>query len=158
MTKSNMYSVSADEIWGLFADYVEGNPDAGALALSTKPLPPAALNALEKSLAAFGYGNDALAYATLLPHETDAEGANAALDPQAEFLLIEGLDPICLIACDERAIASLEATYRTTCKRDAAQHIFGRPCGVCEDLPALLTTDQGKQRAWSLLKTLPRIA
>ena len=157
MASSNMYSASADEIWGLFADYVEGSPDAGALALSTGPLSPTACNALEKSLAAFGYGNDALAYATLLPHGVDANGAGEALDPQAEFLLIEGLDPICLIACDERAIASLETTYRTTCKRDAAQHVFGRPCVAFGDLPILLTTDQGKQRAWSLLKTLPRI-
>lgn len=157
MTNSNMYSASADEIWGLFADYVEGNPNAGALALSTEPLSPTARNALEKSLAAFGYGDDALAYATLLPHEVEANGSGETLDPRAEFLLIEGLDPICLIACDERAVASLETTYRTTCKRDAAQHVFGRPCVAFDNLPVLLTTDQGKQRAWSLLKTLPRI-
>ena len=157
MSKSNMYSASADEIWGLFADYVEGNPDGGAVTLSTEPLPSEARNALEKSLAAFGYGDDALAYATLLPHGADADSGAAMLDPQAEFLLIEGLDPICLIACDERAIASLEATYRTTCKRDAGVRVFGRPCVLLRDIADMLKTDQGKQRVWALLKTLPRI-
>lgn len=157
-----MYSISADEIRGLFGDYVEGSESGAAVALSAEPLPHDARNALEKSLEAFGYGGDALAYATLAQRNADAEDneteVDADLDSRALFLLIEGLDPICLIVCDRRAAAAIEAAYRTACGRDVAQHVFGRPCVIFEDLPALLASDQGKQRAWSLLKTLPRIS
>ena len=162
MAESNMYSISADEIRGLFGDYVEGSENGAVVALSAEPLPHDACNALEKSLEAFGYGRDALAYATLTQRNADAERDETAigtsLDSRALFLLIEGLDPICLIICDQQAAAAIEAAYRTACGHDAAQHVFGRPCVIFNDLPALLATDQGKQRAWSLLKTLPRIS
>ena len=161
-----MYSISANEIWDLFSDFVEGNPDGGALALSTQPLPANARDALERSLDAFGYGRNALAYVTLEARAAAGQPAQTAdstapyaapLDPRAQFLLIEGIDPICLIACDDRAVASLEAAYRTACTRDTSMRILGRPCVLFGDLPALLATDQGKQRAWALLKTLPRL-
>ena len=151
-----MYSISADEIRGLFEDYVEGSESGAVVALSDGPLPASARNALEKSLEAFGYGAEALAFATVLPR-TGGEAGSARLDPQALFLLIEGIDPVCLVACDRQAAAALAATYRTACNRNAAQRIFGRPCVIFDDLPALLQSDAGKQRAWSLLKTLPRI-
>ena len=156
MAESNMYSASAEEIWELFGDFVEGNPDGGALALSTFPLAADARNALERSLEAFGYGRDALAFVTLLPRA--GASAGAALDAHAEFLLIEGIDPICLIACDERAIASLEAAYRTPCTRDAGMRVLGRPCVLLRDLSAMLASDQEKQRLWAILKTLPKWA
>ena len=152
-----MYSASADEIWELFGDYVEGNPDAAAAALSARPLSSAARNALEKSLAAFGYGEGALAYATLNPRGSEAGEADGTLDPHAQFLLIEGLDPICLIACDEQAISSLEATYRVACKRNASSRVFGRPCVLLSDIDRMLESDQGKQRLWALMKTLPKL-
>ena len=152
-----MYSVSADEIWELFSDYVEGNPNGTVVALSSEPLPAVARNALEKSFDAFGYGAGALAYVTLEAHAAKSADACAPLDPQAQFLLLEGLDPVCLIACDHRAVASLAATYRTSCAVDTAPRIFGRPCVLFNDLASLLATDSGKQRAWSLLKTLPKM-
>ena len=162
MANSNMYSISADEIRGLFGDYVEGSENGAVVALSAEPLPHDARNALEKTLDAFGYGGDALAYATLVQRNASAKGDDSpisdSLDSHALFLLIEGLDPICLIVCDWKAATTVEAAYRTACGRDTAQHVFGRPCVIFNDLSALLASDQGKQRAWSLLKTLPRIS
>ena len=101
MSKSNMYSVSADEIRGLFDDYVEGSESGAVVALSGDPLPDHARDALEKSLEAFGYGREALACATLRPRtgiDASDDADDARLDPQALFLLIEGLDPVCLVA------------------------------------------------------------
>ena len=147
-----MYGASAADIWDIFGDYVSGNPSAIVLALGNNIPGEAAQNALDKTFASFGYGNDACAFATLSPQRGDGP----QLDPQALFMLIEGLDPVCIVCVDEAATHAAENAYRTTCKLDSSVRIFGRPAAAFRDLNALVGSSEGKQKAWSVLKTLPR--
>ena len=155
MPQSNIYGAGAASILELFSDYVEGEADRAALVLGTKKPSPAASNALEKSLAAFGFGDDALSYATTIPLDGASE-SSTLLDPQALFLLVEGIDPILLVCTDAEAISVLAQAYRIALQPDSATRVFGRPAVLFEDLDALVATDAGKQKAWKLLKALPR--
>ena len=157
MSRSNIFEAGAVEVTDLFADYLEGSPTAGsclALAFSEKPLGTAERAAIQKSLAALGFGEDACTYATALPRGGEAEAGDIPLDAQATFLLVEGLDPLRIIACDRRSTELLARAYRTTFAPDSAVRIFGRPSTAFADLASLLATDAGKQKAWALFKTL----
>ena len=171
MATTSAYGASAREIRELFGDYLDGGAtraadaaaDAAAgvdetprpaLALSAAPLPDVARSALEKSLAAFGFGDDACLFATLAPHNPAAEGGDIRLDAQALFLLVEGIDPLYVIATDEESAAALAAAYRTEFPLDAPIRAFGRPAAAFANLSALLQTDAGKQKAWQVLKSL----
>ena len=173
MAKTSAYGASAREIRELFGDYLDGGAgeaagagsgeSAGegagaaprpALALSAEPLPAVARNAIEKSLAAFGFGDDACLFATLVPRDPTVEGGDIRLDAQALFLLVEGLDPLYVIAADADSAAALAAAYRTEFPLDAPIRAFGRPAAAFADLGALLQTDAGKQKAWQVLKSL----
>ena len=156
LAQSNIYSVSAEEIGALFGDYLEGDATCAVLALSEKPLGDAARNAIARSLESFGYGTAACSYVTLLPADDTVEGGDIPLDAQALFLLVEGLDPICLICADGVSAACLGEAYRTKCEPDSSNRLMGRTVVAFRNLPALLTTDTGKQRAWRLMKTLPK--
>ena len=156
LPQSNIYSASADDIRALFGDYVEDDGPCIVLALSERSLEDAARNAIERSLQSFGYGVDACTYAMLLPRNPSAEGGDIKLDAQALFLLVEGLDPVCVICTDAPSIASLEAAYRTSFEADATARVMGRPAVMFASLASLLETEKGKQTAWHLLKSLPK--
>lgn len=161
MAQSNMYSTSAADVWEIFCDHVEGNPAAVVLALSWNPLGDASRNALAKSFESLGYGKEVCAFATILPR-SDAEEARdlqaLALDPQALFMLVEGLDPVCLVCADGETAKVLGAAYRTSFKTDAATRVFGRPAAVFRSLDALMESPEGKRSAWAVLKTFPKRA
>lgn len=142
------------EVAELFADYLEGDAARPALALSQGALPEVARNALERSLEAFGHEAPACTYVTLAPRDADAEGGEIALDPQALFLLAESLDPLYIIATDAHATQALGQAYRVTLEANAPARIFGRPAVAFKDLSSNLATEQAKQQAWRLLKTL----
>ena len=155
LSQSNIYSASAEEIRELFGDYLEGPDPCVALALGSHPLGGAERNALEKSLESFGYGPRACTYAAL-----SAGGAGSddgiPLDSQALFLLIEGLDPLLIICADSAAATAVGRACRMECQQDAPARVFGRPAVMFGDLSGLLQSDEGKQRAWRLLKSLPK--
>ena len=156
LPRSNIFSASADELRDLFADYLDGEGPCVVMALSEQPLSPEARNAIEKSLESFGYGSDACLYATLLPAGEGTGESAVPLDAQALFLLMEGLDPLCVICADTAAITRLGEACRTTFEPDAPIRAFGRPAVAFRDLTGMLATDAGKQRAWRLLKSLPK--
>ena len=152
MPRSNMYSASAADVWDLFCDYVEGNPSAIVLAVNSESLGDLSRNALAKSFESFGYGRNACAFASLVPRSDE----EPALDAQALFMLIEGLDPVFLVCADDAAAIVVEAAYRTSLKRDAAARVFGRPAVVFRSLDQLMESPEGKQKAWAVLKSFPR--
>lgn len=154
MAVKSAYEAPAQEIAELFADYLEGDASRPALAISRRPLPNAARNALERSLEKFGYGAPNCTYATLLPKDAEAEGADIPLDAHALFLLGESLDPLFIIATDAESTRGLAQAYRTQLALDAPSRIFGRPAATFQDLPALLQTEHGKQKVWRILKAL----
>lgn len=156
LAQSNIYSASAEEIGGLFGDYLEGNAACPVLVLSEQPLDDKARDALAKTFSSFGYGNaNACGYATLHPANATDEW-DVALDPQALFLLVEGLDPVCVVCADEASATCLGKAYRTAFDLDSPVRVFGRPAVAFRDFAAMLATDEGKQRAWHILKSFPK--
>ena len=72
------------------------------------------------------------------------------------FLLVEGLDPLCLIATDSTAAAALGRAYRCEVPLGKPGRAFGRSVVAFRDFDAMLDDGQDKQIAWALLKKLPR--
>ena len=92
-------------------------------------------------------------FVTLRP----TSNANAVpLDPQALFLLVEGLDPLCVICADASTADLFGLAYRTQYNLDSAARVFGRPAVMFDNLDSSLATEAGKQRVWHLLKSLPK--
>ena len=156
MAQSNIYGAGAASIFELFGDYVEGDAGRATLVLASKRPSNASLIALDKSLAAFGYGADAFSIATIKPLDASVEGGDIPLDPQALFLLVEGLDPLLLICADAEAISLACLAYHSQFEQDAPARVFGRPAVMFRNLDDLMESDAGKQKAWKLLKSLPR--
>ena len=154
--QSNIYEAGAADIRALFEAYVDGNSSRIALALSESPLAQPARDAVEKSLAAFGYGNEACSFATLRPYDPTVEGGDIELDPQSIFLLVEALDPIMIVIADEKTARLVAQAYRAAYDLDAPARVFGRPTAVFRNLPELVSTDEGKQKAWRILKAFPK--
>jgi len=157
MAQRNIFAAGAVEVNQLFDDYLKGDVAPGtciALVLSAGLLGKSACTAIENSFVALGFGKDGCAYATLLPSRTEVEGADIPLDAQSLFLLVEGLDPLRIIAADQKSSDLLSAAYRTAYPYDAAVRIFGRPAVAFLNLETMLETDDGKQKAWALFKTL----
>ena len=134
-----MYEVALDEAWELFGEHLDGARSALVCVTSAQTLSERSRAALDSAMASLGYGSGACTFATV-------EG----LDDQALFLLIEGLDPLCLIAADQAAAQALGRAFRC----DVAP---GTPSVVAfRDFDAMLDDGQDKQVAWALLKKLPR--
>ncbi|CAK7027851.1 MAG: hypothetical protein PEGG_01158 [Paraeggerthella hongkongensis] len=145
----NMYEVALDEAWELFGAHLSGARSGLVCVLSTQQLDERSRNALNSSAAALGYGRDACLFATLAPEGTP-------LDSQALFLLIEGVDPLCLVATDEAALKALCETYRCKAVPGKASRVFGRTCVAFRSFSRMLDDGQEKQVAWALLKKLPK--
>ena len=159
MPRSNIFEAGAASIAELFEGYLErpsANGSCIVLVVSSQRLADNARDALEKSFDALGYGRNLCTFATLATHGDDAFGGGETLDPQALFLLVEGLDPLFVITTDGGAVQTLGSAYRTEFAHDSAARVFGRSSVAFDDLEALLETDAGKQKAWHLLKNIPR--
>ena len=72
------------------------------------------------------------------------------------FLLVEALDPILLAIADEKTARLVAQAYRTAYDLDAPARVFGRPTAVFRNLAELVSTDEGKQKAWRVLKAFPK--
>lgn len=144
MATKSAYGAAARDIGELFADYLEGDADRPALVLSADALADDARAAIEKSFAAFGFSAESCSFARC-----------GELDPQAVFLLVEGLDPLYVIASDHAAIALLAKAYRADYPNDSPIRVAGRSGVAFADLHALMATPESKQKAWKLLKSLP---
>ena len=157
LSRSNIFEAGAAEVPQLLGDYIEAESlgkECVVLALSMQSLDGRTRNAIEKSLAALGFGEGSCTYATVQPKGCESSLDDTPLDARALFLLVEGLDPLCIIATDRQTIDLLNTAYRTEFSLDATVRIFGRPSAAFENLPALLETDAGKQKAWALFKAL----
>lgn len=88
----------------------------------------------------------------------DARGVfrTPALDGSALRMLVEGLDPLCVIIADRASAAAFSQAYGKHCSLDAAGRALGRSVVAFTSFAGLLETPADKQRAWALLKALPR--
>ncbi|MEC4272004.1 hypothetical protein VJ923_02355 [Adlercreutzia sp. R25] len=144
---SNMFEVTGESVLTLYGSHVTGAPTSTLLVISGTALNETAREALEKSAASLGFGTAPLALATM---ET-AEGKLGAEDVRT---IVEGLDPVALVATDTSATKALSAAYRTPVTLDEANRLLGRTAVVFQDFESLMKTPADKQRAWALLKKL----
>lgn len=149
-----------------YAPYVEGGTESGAegsanctaMVLSTHPLSAAARDALSKSLASLGFisghaagAAGALTFAILSSEE-------GRLGPADAFAIVEGVDPLCLVIADADAAQTMSQAYRCPVDVDDAGRVFGRPCAAFRSFEDMLADSAEKQRAWAILKRIPRIS
>ena len=142
--KSNIFEVTGESVLMLYGSHLTGAPTSTLLVLSETPLGDAALEALEKSAASLEFGAAPLARVVV---ETD-EGKLGAEDVRT---IVEGLDPVALVACDAE---TLSAAYRTPVTLDADNRLMGRTAVIFQDFEGMMNTPADKQRAWALLKKL----
>lgn len=86
----------------------------------------------------------------------DAAPPTAALGAADIFQLVEGIDPIIVIAADEEAASALSGAYRQAVPLDSHLRLFGRHCVAFRSFERMLETERGKQLAWALLKKFPK--
>lgn len=144
-----MYEQTLNEIEEAFNEHLSGNPSALICVISTEDLADQAQSALKNAAEALGYGQKPCVFVTI-------QKANEKLDAQALFLLIEGLDPRCVIAADEKAALSLAEAYRSEVPLKAPSRTLGRTVVAFRSFSAMLADEGEKQTAWQLLKKLPK--
>lgn len=135
-----------------YAAFVD-NPQPGALVVvgsSPEVLAnPTLRTALIASAERFSYTLSDLAW---ISRETQRGDTPAHLEDKALLYVIEALDPIALIICDEDSAHACARAYRTHLDLDSATTLLIRPCACFTNLVFLLDTPAGKQRAWHILK------
>lgn len=143
--QTTMYGCSAQQAWDLFGSYMSGARSGYVGVVYTRPLESAAQKALESSAKALGYGTDACTYINC-----------AELDESSLMAALEGVDPVVMVVCDADAARAIEKSYGCTLPLGTPARVFGRSTVTFKDFGALMATDESKQRAWALLRQLPK--
>ncbi len=158
---SNMYEASLEETWERFGARLDGPFECPVCVVSSNLLPENARSALMSSARALGYGSDACTFFTVgRPADSErAEGATGlpALSESEVFAAIEGLDPLALVIADREAAELCSRAYRCAVPSPDTSRLLGRDIAAFDDFAAMLETPREKQRAWGLLKRLPRL-
>lgn len=142
---SNKYEVALDETWELFAEQLSGARAGLVLCVGGEAPSGKARGALESSAKALGYGEGTCTFATV-----------GGLEGNALFVLIEGIDPTCIVATDGKAAALLGQAYKCSVPSGKPSRLLGRTCVAFLDFEEMLEKDSDKQIAWALLKKLPK--
>lgn len=146
---SNIYEVTAAEVLAVYGALVEGSPQSLAIVVSGWALGPKARTALTSSCKSLGLGDEP-AWLTLKLE--DGTGAGS----QDLRTIVEGLDPLAVIAADQTAAALLADAYCTEVPLDSSLRLFGRNAVAFSSFEAMLADGDSKQKAWALLKELRR--
>lgn len=80
-----------------------------------------------------------------------------SLDARSLFMLVEGLDPRCIVLADAASVGLFAEAYRLTAPFSGFQRIFGRNVVAFEDFAAELSDERRRQKAWAELKKLPSL-
>lgn len=148
---SNPYERERLQALEPYAAFVD-NPQPGAVAVAGSSVEtlanPSLRTALTASVERFDYTLADIAWISRETHGTH----DGALDDKALLTVIEAIDPIALIICDEDSARACAHAYRTSINLDCATTLLIRPCACFTDLVVLLGTQSGKQRAWHILK------
>lgn len=142
-SNANIYGYGRVRAFEQQADRLEGNRDGIALAIFTEAPTDTAKNALEKSFAAIGFEAGACTYANI-----------DDLMPDAIFALVEGIDPLVLVACDEKAAGLYSQAVRQAFPPMQRMRVFGREARAFPHLNAMLEQEADRQAVWHLLKTM----
>ncbi len=83
--------------------------------------------------------------------------ADAALGARDLLSVVEGLDPLAIVAADAEAAALLGRAYRCEIALDAATRVMGRTVVAFRRFEGMLDAPSEKQKAWALLKKMPKL-
>ncbi len=144
-----MYERTAQTTWSTFKPHLEGSFEGVVLILSKTALGTQAQRALKNSAEKLGFGERACIFCTLSNAEEVAELSRDEL-----FDIVEGLDPLAIVAADSESIRALSEAYRTDIPPLARTRVFGRSTVAFKRFESMLGDSQDKQRAWALLKKL----
>lgn len=142
-SKGNIYAYAREQAFRSYSDRLSGSPEGLVLVIFTTPPTDVAKDALEKSFEAIGFGQQACAFADL-----------SGLAPGDAFDVVEGVDPIALVAADEAAAALYAQAVRKPFPMLRPVRVFGREARAFAKLNAMFETDADKQAVWRLLKTM----
>ncbi len=145
--EGNIYSFNADIVLEAYGAFVEGTSDALIAVVSAQALDDIGRNAIEASADKLGFGRGRVAWITLGGWE-DALGAADLAQ------LVEGLDPVALIATDGKASSLLSAAFETPFQLDSKNRAACRTVIAFNDFASMLADSESKQLAWHLLKML----
>ena len=79
------------------------------------------------------------------------------MDGNDLFTLMEGVDPLRVVATDTAAAQALAAAYGQPAVPGEHGRLFGRDIVAFHRFEDLLDDATHKQKAWALLKKLPRL-
>lgn len=163
----NIYEFNALNVLDMYADFVEGTPECMVGVCASEPLSGEARKALtascdklELGACAWVHVNAASSAGVTTSSAADTAdptintAATSSLPPADLFKLIEGLDPLVLIAADEAAAHALGEAYGCAILLDKRNRVFGRTCVAFRNFENMLADPDTKQRAWALLKQL----
>lgn len=144
-----MYENIARTTWSAFESHLEGTRNGVVFVLSKSPLGAEARRALKNSAEKLGFGERACIFCSLAnPDGAGKLGAGELFD------VVEGLDPLVIVAADSESIRALSETYRTDIPPLSRTHVFGRNVVSFKHFESMLAQANDKQIAWALLKKM----
>lgn len=146
----NMYEASAQSALAVYEAFLRGRCTALAVSVCSHELNDTARGAVDKSMAALGYGSGACAHIAI-------EAQGVSIGASDVHNMIEAIDPLALILCDDSAVQIVSHAYRRPIEADADGRVLGRSVAAFRDLESMMGTPEGKQRAWALFKKLPHL-
>lgn len=157
MANGNIFATSLHQTADLFAPYLAGELGAPALVVGSRWPKDEMRYALESSFAALGHTDGLALYACTNANGDDDGRGTATLDANSLYALIEGTDPLFIVATDAEAGRLSCQAYHQQEILNADTRLNGRTVVVFSDFGAMLDDSDEKQRAWKLLKHLPRV-
>ncbi len=166
----SLYERVAQQHVSRFTGAYAGSVNAAALVVSSREPSDAAKTALVASFRTLGYSSPSIGWvrcAAAAPAATPASpGDETQTEPadcpaQAKngdlFTLIEAICPLCVVSLDRQAATALSHDFNAPLPLEARTLLMGHACICFQDFDSLLSSDEGKQKAWALLKTLPKM-
>ena len=171
---TNKYSIGFNptykKIKSIYNNYLSNYVEGSVCIISSSALSNVAFTALEKAVSTLGLNTNAVVFVNLYPDFSDAEDAEDSEDVyndvQAKtgelsaadlFELVEGVDPMCVVATDKTAVQAMANAYRHPINLDRMNRVFGRNVAAFTSFDEMLMSKAQKSEAWSILKKLTRL-
>lgn len=146
----NMYEVNARSALAVYGDFVRTQGGTLVASICSHEIDDVTKAAVEKSMAALGYGENACAHIAVKVDGSELGAADV-------HNVIEAIDPLAIVVCDEEAAQVVSHAYRRPVELDASTRVLGRTVIAFRDLERMMGSAKEKQRAWALLKKIPHL-
>lgn len=151
-SQANIYEINAYQALDNFEHFLEGSPNDILMVISSASLNNPSRQAIEASARKLGFGEGRISWVSILGKTPDEE--NGSITPENMRLLVESLDPAAILISDIGAMSVFSEAYETGLEADAANRVACRTCAAFNNFESMLTSEEGKQRAWHVLKQL----